>query len=590
MLSEHHREKIESALFHVNFDATESSEHVDELLELHPEATSPYQIYLEAKVLHDSGNTAESFEQLEALLSDGPIPTPTFECYARYLCGNLKIAAGRPAEGVSFFQRALEIAYELRDYQAAARIHSDLALSAVQSGDSVEVIAQYEHALLLHTKHGSSNDQRVRTLINLAAAYLRVNRLKDALDTYETLVNDPALKTKIKYDLSVHQNLAVTLKRLHRHDESLREYQYVLDNAREHKDVLLEAHALIGIADHYVIKKNVPDARATISQALKLMSNPQAAHLRSEVQAHMANISHAEGDLGLAIAGLEEAFTRVISDGDIQSALLYGKDLAAWQAEHDDHRQAYATMTKLAELQDKITQKEVDRAVQLAQIRSQFDAETRLINLRDEERSKLLDSVMPSTIAARLMSGEEHIADRIQHACILFADIVGFTNMASSKEPEELVDLLEHLFTKMDEIAREHGCQRVKTIGDAYMAMCVPDPDLPDPVERIANVALAFTDGANDLPLENSRLRIGINTGPVVAGVMRGSRMAYDVWGDTVNVASRMEELSEPGKILVTESIAASLESNDSFDLIQREPLDVRGKGLLTTYWLTARR
>ncbi|MBC8124451.1 MAG: adenylate/guanylate cyclase domain-containing protein, partial [Candidatus Kapabacteria bacterium] len=125
-----------------------------------------------------------------------------------------------------------------------------------------------------------------------------------------------------------------------------------------------------------------------------------------------------------------------------------------------------------------------------------------------------------------------------------------------------------------------------KTIGDSYMAICGASEAVEDHIERVVRMALSVVKGEVSLPIDPSRLRIGINTGSVIAGVMEGQRLSYDVWGDTVNVAARMEEHSLPGEIHCTETVAMRLIANPEFSLKKREPLDIHGKGLMTTYWI----
>ncbi|MCX6139532.1 MAG: adenylate/guanylate cyclase domain-containing protein [Candidatus Kapabacteria bacterium] len=149
-----------------------------------------------------------------------------------------------------------------------------------------------------------------------------------------------------------------------------------------------------------------------------------------------------------------------------------------------------------------------------------------------------------------------------------------------------MLDLLSKLFSGLDEAALRYGCERIKTIGDSYMAICGASEAVEDHTERIVRMAITVVNGEVPLPFDSSKLRIGINTGPVIAGVMDGQRIAYDVWGDTVNVAARMEEHSRPGSINCTEAVAQKLGGLQGISLIKREPLAIHGKGLMTTYWI----
>ena len=204
---------------------------------------------------------------------------------------------------------------------------------------------------------------------------------------------------------------------------------------------------------------------------------------------------------------------------------------------------------------------------------------------------RLLLNVLPAPVAARLKREEGVIADAHDAVTVLFADIVGFTPLAGRLSPSEVVALLDRVFARWDVLAGTYGVEKIKTIGDAYMAAAgIPVPR-DDHAEAIAEMALAMRPEAErcaaetGLPLE---VRIGIDTGPVVAGVIGRAKFIYDLWGDTVNTASRMESHAPPGAIQVTEQVQRRLA--DAYAFHPRGQIDVKGKGSMTAYLLVARR
>jgi class 3 adenylate cyclase len=207
---------------------------------------------------------------------------------------------------------------------------------------------------------------------------------------------------------------------------------------------------------------------------------------------------------------------------------------------------------------------------------------------REQARSEsLLLNVLPAPIAERLKDNDEVIADAFPEATVMFADMVDFTGRSARIAPEEMVRTLDDLFSVFDELARRHGLEKIKTIGDAYMAAGgVPVPR-PDHAEAVANLAIEIRDevaGRLDPEGRPMEVRIGIDTGPVVAGVIGKSKFIYDLWGDTVNAASRMESHGVPGRIQVTERTRRRLRSGYVFE--RRGPIEVKGKGEMVTYLL----
>jgi adenylate cyclase len=210
----------------------------------------------------------------------------------------------------------------------------------------------------------------------------------------------------------------------------------------------------------------------------------------------------------------------------------------------------------------------------------------------EQARSEgLIMNVLPSSIAERLKVGTGSIADHVECATILFADIVDFTPLSQSLSPAEVVGTLDRLFSHFDTLVERHGLEKIKTIGDAYMAAAgVPDP-CDDHASRAALLALDMRASIATSTIANPRgleLRIGINSGPVTAGVIGTKRFLYDLWGDAVNTASRMESNGTPGEIQITRSTYELIE--DAFVCTPRGTIPVKGKGEMETWYLVGPR
>jgi class 3 adenylate cyclase len=214
----------------------------------------------------------------------------------------------------------------------------------------------------------------------------------------------------------------------------------------------------------------------------------------------------------------------------------------------------------------------------------------RALQLEEERSERLLLNVLPRSIAARLKQREDVIADGFPEVTVLFADLVDFTRHSQRSSPQQVVQFLDELFTAFDQLTKRYGLEKIKTIGDAYMvAGGLPDPR-PGHAQAVADMALAMRDevaGRTDPSGQPLQVRIGIDTGPVVAGVIGQDKFSYDLWGDTVNTASRMESLGVPGCIQVTARTYQRL--RDGYRLQRRGLVAVKGKGEMVTYFLVGR-
>ena len=195
---------------------------------------------------------------------------------------------------------------------------------------------------------------------------------------------------------------------------------------------------------------------------------------------------------------------------------------------------------------------------------------------------KVLYNVFPISIADELKRDERVNAVKFEGMGVMFADIVGFTSFSKSLPPDALVFVLNQIFSMFDQLVDRYNLEKIKTIGDAYMVISQKQ------TQSLVSLALDMLDGIKAYNQSNGtdfQLRIGVHVGPAVAGVIGVKRFLYDVWGDTVNVASRMESTGEPGRIHVTQAVQSQLEGQFSFE--QCPPIEVKGKGVMTTYFLT---
>lgn len=239
---------------------------------------------------------------------------------------------------------------------------------------------------------------------------------------------------------------------------------------------------------------------------------------------------------------------------------------------------------RLRRISEELEERVVERTAQLQ------ESKCALI-IEQEKSEQLLLNILPPAIATELKNGHNNIAQDFDQVTVLFADIVGFTALSAKIPPLQLVELLNNIFSEFDHLAEQYGLEKIKTIGDAYMVV----GGLPVPhancAAAIADMALAMQAVIEYLPTPEGKafqIRIGISTGPVVAGVIGLKKFSYDLWGDTVNVAARMESSGEPGAIQVTTAVYEQL--RDHYELSERGCIDVKGRGRMKTYWLQGKR
>jgi class 3 adenylate cyclase len=224
------------------------------------------------------------------------------------------------------------------------------------------------------------------------------------------------------------------------------------------------------------------------------------------------------------------------------------------------------------------------------QLKETVKQQSMALAMEHANSERLILNILPESVARKLKAKEGMVVDAYPDASVLFADIAGFTRFSSGLPAGELVDLLNGIFCLFDALAEEYGLEKIKTIGDAYMVV----GNVPAPVDQhlvvMAEMALSMqavfqAHAATDLGLG---LRLGLHSGPVVAGVIGTKKFSFDLWGDTVNIASRMESHGEPGRIQVSQAVYERLKGEYLFE--ERGAIELRGRGAMKTWWLQGRR
>lgn len=418
--------------------------------------------------------------------------------------------------------------------------------------------------------------------------------------------------------------------------ETAREYTEEAAKIFKKKNFSLgEAYCLGNLGRIYARKGQDARAEKNLQKAIDLLEGFDDSNAISEFLTYMADIYHEQGDetkaiqytkrsLDLAdkydlkdqIATSNQKLAELYaSAGDSAKAFKHYKDYIAFRdsvtnlesvRQMADLRTNFEINQKQAEVdllnQEKKNQKNIAIATAIALFliillavglyrRNQFIHRTNLIIEKEKNRSEhLLLNILPEETAAELKKNGRVRAKRFENVSVLFTDFKSFTHYAENLSPEELVESVDFYFMKFDEIVEKYGLEKIKTVGDSYMcASGVPFP-VKDHAERLVSAALEMLTFVEEAKQEEKdhrtrfEIRLGINSGPLIAGVVGSKKFAYDIWGDTVNIASRMEACSETGRLNISENTYQLIK--DRFDCEYRGEIDVKNKGRMKMYFV----
>ena len=371
---------------------------------------------------------------------------------------------------------------------------------------------------------------------------------------------------------SVKESIAVSHAKSSEYDVAIAMLEQVISYGRDNRARLSYFMSIANLVDVLQLAQRFDEAKPWIDQ-LEAIEISHKSGLISRLIIRAKDLEH-DGDLETSTKLLNEALVLADENNKIRKIIeLRGllRDLSQRRndlASYIEHNNEYLR------LNEEFKGREVMQKVAIQDSERKINAE----RAEHQKQMALLHAIMPEHIAARVANGER-ILDQHELASVIFCDIVGFTALSESLPSLEVASMLESLFRRFDEICKSHGVQKIKTIGDSYMAVAFEEPI----AQRSADAAIDFLRSATE---QNIPVRIGVHCGPVTAGVIGTDRPQYDVWGDTVNVASRMEQASEPQRIQVSQQFANTLNTPPTLQL--RGTVDIKGKGLMQTYWLDA--
>ncbi|MBL8004471.1 MAG: tetratricopeptide repeat protein [Candidatus Kapabacteria bacterium] len=505
--------------------------------------------------------------------------------------GALQTQLGNFTEALDSYQKSVKIFQEFENLPR-------LAMTLSNIGIIYENLEKYDQALEYFKQsiplQESTNDQRglAMTYHNIAG----VLKFKgEYAESKEMAKKSLAIREELQdlLGITTTQGLLCALYReINEEEKSIDFGMKSIENAKKIGDKFRETASLIELARTYEKYKNFNSSLELLNNAVTIATDLQAKELLFKIHKDRAVVLKHLENYKSALESFESYFTLEKEVFNEKSNEKMQQLQVTFEVEKKE-REAEIYRLRNVELQsanDEILRQQDILEKQAAEIElanTELNEKNILIEEAHSLSESLLLNVLPPAIAARLKANENPIADRFENVTVLFADIAGFTHLSSSISPETIVGMLNNIFTEFDAIADKYGLEKIKTIGDNYMCVGGLPEVMENNTEAVARFALEIREIIKNFDSGygiDINARIGFHTGPVVAGVIGKRKFAYDLWGDTVNTASRMESHGEVGKIHVTEKVYTILQDLFTFEF--RGPLTIKGKGTMNTYFL----
>ncbi len=477
--------------------------------------------------------------------------------------GNVYNQIGSYDKALEYLQRAIAVFEEIGEEYFMANATMSIGIVYYELGNYPKALDYYHRALHQHEAIGTKST--VADIIgNIGSVYFSIGEYNSALEYFVRALSSHRALGALSKAARYTGNAGAAYYSLGEYDKAYDYYIEALDVLEKQGIKSSMALVLASMGNLYANQNysgyNSAYAKDCFLRSIAISEEIGAKHDLYTTYKSLADVLKAEKNW--------EEFAEYF-----QKFYNTEKEVQSEEAQHQAEQLEYRR---------KIEESERDRQVKLA---------------RFQEQEKILHNILPAQIADRMIEGEKTIADSHEHVSVFFSDIVGFTKLSQRVSAEELVGMLNGIFTQFDQLARKHGLEKIKTIGDAYMAVCGAPIRVDNHAERTALFALDVAELMNNYQTNTGdkvMIRIGLHSGSVVAGIIGENKFAYDMWGDAVNTASRMESHGEAGKIHVSEEFKQELQKGPglsqeptmSFHFQERGEIDIKGKGIMKTYFL----
>ena len=501
------------------------------------------------------------------------INSPLITALSYYFIGTIYLKLNDYEQAQKSLETSLTLFKELKDNRGIAVCLNSIAEINEMLGNSTEALKIYDEVLKLKSIIGigiSTPYGLIPTESNLGRLYFKLGDYIQSVKYLDISINE-ATKSNLKIILKDDYTILYQIKRnLNKNDKAL----YYLELYTNLKDSIFSEQSRKQISRmeiQYITEKK--DKENKILQQKNEIQNLEISRQKSIVILLIIITA-------LVVIVILFILNRYIKNKRINKILT------------EKNNQIELANIELSDLNSKVTSQNYE----LVKLNEQLEKTNVLISKEQEKSEKLLLNILPEPIATRLKNGETTIADHYDEISVVFIDIVKFTEFSKTRSPEEVVQLLNAIYTEFDKIADKYGLEKIKTIGDCYMAVA----GIPNPREDHSIMALSFAIEAMNIDtriigygnftgIDKINFRCGIDTGEVVAGVIGEKKFIFDIWGDVVNTASRMEGYSEPNEIQITKRMKDSLEYQNYLGKINVEIRsnglkDIKGKGMMETF------
>ena len=509
--------------------------------------------------------------------------------------GLLHSSMSNDVKALDLLRFSEDISTQSGNREHLAIVCDNIATIFNKHGDYVRALEYYSKALELHT-NTQGKDGIGRALGHIGSVYFHMNEIEKA-ESY--LFKALEIHESIDYKRGIetwHEVLGDIMLKKEDPNSAIKHFTKAIEVNRELGNKATEAVHIGSLGDVLMFKGDLEEAYKNFEIALTILQEYDRKGEFYDVQLSMTRILsnpvyvgynpvEAEQLLLQSLDNLREHSLKSIEREYLSQLSVMYKATGQWE-------KALSTYEESVSINQELNSNDIRNTIREMEFQKEYNQleQKRLLEvIRLQEKEQLLHDILPSHVADRIIGGEKTIADECEDMTIMFADIVGFTTLSEHMKPSEIIELLNNIYSKLDLLADTYGIEKIKTIGDAYMAISDSREDKVNHKLKMLTFAKKILAICSEIILSNGKtleVRIGIHSGPTVTGVIGTKKLSYDVWGDAVNTAARMESYGEPGTIQVSQEFYNSIIHIDGMietTVIAQKEIEIKGKGLMNT-------